>query len=34
MLPLVPVFLGFLVIVLALVVWAGVVILRETGPRE
>lgn len=30
-LPLVPVFLGFVVLVLALVVWGGLVILRETA---
>jgi len=32
-LPLVPVFLGFVVLVLGLVGWAGTVILRETAPR-
>ena len=31
-LPLVPVFLGFVVLVLALVVWGGLVVLRETAP--
>lgn len=31
-LPLVPVFLGFVLLVLALSIWGGLVILRETAP--